>query len=111
MSFAAGARKRGVQIAEGVGVAKIRTAALAGLGCSKVLGVETTAGEVIEAEQLVLCGGQWSRQIGASAGVSVPLHSCEHFYVTTNTMPGVHSGMPVLRDNDSFTCEFTCTRF
>ena len=55
----------------------------------QVLGVETTTGETIDADQLVLCGGQWSRQIAAEAGVSVPLHSCEHFYCTTNTMPGV----------------------
>ena len=36
MSLAAGARKNGVKIVEGVGVSSIRTAALAGMGCSKV---------------------------------------------------------------------------
>ncbi len=36
MSLAAGARMHGVQIVEGVGVSSIRTAALAGMGCSKV---------------------------------------------------------------------------
>ena len=103
MSLAAGARANGVEIHEGVAVSSFRTAALPGLGCSKLLGVELSTGEAIECEQLVLCTGQWSRQVAAATGVSVPLHSCEHFYVTTNTMPGVHPNLPVYRDNDSFT--------
>ena len=34
------------------------------------------------------------------AGVSVPLHACEHFYVLTEPMPAVPPGLPVLRDPD-----------
>ena len=101
MALAAGARKLGVQIVEGVGVTGFRTAAVAGAG-KRVLGVDTSEGP-IECETVVLCAGQWSRQLGAQAGVNVPLHSCEHFYVTTEPMPGVHPQLPVYRDNDSFT--------
>ena len=36
MSFAAGARMHGVEVHEGVGVERFRTAALPGLGCNKV---------------------------------------------------------------------------
>jgi 4-methylaminobutanoate oxidase (formaldehyde-forming) len=63
MSFAAGARKLGVKIFEGVGVRTFRTAMLGASGVSKVLGVETVDGHVIECDQLVLCAGQWSRQV------------------------------------------------
>ena len=34
------------------------------------------------------------------AGVSVPLHACEHFYVLTEPMPEVPPSLPVLRDPD-----------
>ena len=102
MSFAAGARQLGVSIFEGVGVRGFRTASVGG-GSSKVVGVETSDGQLIETDHVVLCAGQWSRELGAAAGVSVPLHSCEHFYVTTNSMDGVHPGLPVYRDNDSYT--------
>ena len=103
MSFAAGARQRGVAIHEGVRVERIRTASLGASGVSKLLGVELEGGGTLECEHLVLAAGQWSRELGATAGVGVPLHTCEHFYVTTNTMPGVHPKLPVYRDNDSFT--------
>ena len=32
--------------------------------------------------------------------MNVPLHSCEHFYVVTKDVPGVHSLLPNLRDPD-----------
>jgi hypothetical protein len=94
---------QGVRIHEGVTVDSFRTASLPGSGVNKLLGVQTSDGTVIECEHVVLCTGQWSRQVGRKAGVNIPLHSCEHFYVTTNTMDGVHPRLPVYRDNDSFT--------
>ncbi len=103
MSFAKGARMQGVQIHEGVTVDSFRTAGLPGSGVNKLIGVKTSDGAVIDCENVVLCTGQWSRQVGKKAGVNIPLHSCEHFYVTTNTMEGVHPRLPVYRDNDSFT--------
>ena len=42
----------------------------------------------------------WGRAVGRMAGVSVPLHACEHFYVLTEPMPGVPPDLPVLRDPD-----------
>jgi 4-methylaminobutanoate oxidase (formaldehyde-forming) len=36
------------------------------------------------------------------AGVNVPLHSAEHFYVVTEPIDGVHRDLPVLRDPDGF---------
>jgi 4-methylaminobutanoate oxidase (formaldehyde-forming) len=67
-----------------------------------VTGVRTDQGDV-EAEIVVNCAGQWARQVGALAGVTVPLHSAEHFYVVTDQMDGVHRDLPVLRDPDGYT--------
>ena len=49
------------------------------------------------------CAGQWAKQVGALAGVNVPLHSAEHFYVVTDPIDGVHTDLPVLRDPDGYT--------
>ena len=52
---------------------------------------------------MVNCAGQWAKQVGALAGVTVPLHSAEHFYVVTEQIDGVHRDLPVLRDPDGYT--------
>ncbi|MGH8691731.1 MAG: GcvT family protein, partial [Burkholderiales bacterium] len=51
---------------------------------------------------LVNCAGQWARALGAQSGVSVPLHSAEHFYIVTEPIAGVHPMLPVMRDPDGF---------
>ena len=60
-------------------------------------------GGLVEAEVVVNCAGQWARQVGDLAGVTVPLHSAEHFYVVTEPFAGVHPELPVLRDPDGYT--------
>ena len=35
--------------------------------------------------------------------MTVPLHSCEHFYVVTEQIDGVHRDLPMLRDPDGYT--------
>jgi hypothetical protein len=62
-----------------------------------VTGVRTDEGDV-EAEIVVNCAGQWAKQVGAMCGVTVPLHSAEHFYVVTEQIDGVHRDLPILRD-------------
>ena len=57
----------------------------------------------IAAEYVVNCAGQWAKAVGAMAGVNVPLHSAEHFYVVTEPFEGVHPDLPVLRDPDGYT--------
>ncbi len=96
MALARGARQRGVSIRERVRVTGISTR------CGRVTGVQTELGDV-EAEVVVNCGGQWAKQLGALAGVTVPLHSAEHFYVVTEQIDGVHQDLPVLRDPDGYT--------
>jgi 4-methylaminobutanoate oxidase (formaldehyde-forming) len=91
---------RGAVIAERVRVTGITISE--DYGGRAVTGVTTDAGPV-EAEIVVNCAGQWAKQVGALAGVNVPLHSAEHFYVVTEQIPGVHRDLPVLRDPDGYT--------
>lgn len=95
-ALAKGARMRGAKVVEHVRVLDVLTDGRA------VTGVRTDSGE-IEAEIVVNCAGQWAKQVGAMAGMNVPLHSAEHFYVVTETIDGVHTDMPILRDPDGYT--------
>ena len=95
-ALAKGARMRGARIVEKVRVSDVLTED------GRVSGVRTDAGDV-EAEIVVNCAGQWAKQIGAMAGVNVPLHSAEHFYVVSEHIDGVHPDLPILRDPDGYT--------
>src|SRR5262249_8683792 len=44
----------------------------------------------------------WGREVGRMAGVNVPLHASEHFYIVTEPMAGVTRELPVLRDTDGY---------
>src|SRR6186713_1639441 len=103
MSLAKGARQRGVRIVEGVEV--IGVAAQTRGPRRNATGVRVRhEGEEhdIACEIVVNCAGQWARQFGALAGVSVPLFSAEHFYIVTDRIEGVHPMLPVMRDPDGF---------
>lgn len=95
-ALAKGARLRGARIVEKVRVLGIDVER------GRVRGVRTDRGDV-EAEIVVNCAGQWAKQVGALAGVNVPLHSAEHFYVVTEPFAGVQPDLPVLRDPDGYT--------
>jgi heterotetrameric sarcosine oxidase gamma subunit len=95
-ALAKGARMRGARIVEHVRVLDVVTDGRA------VTGVRTDSGH-IEAEIVVNCAGQWAKHVGSMAGMNVPLHSAEHFYVVTETIDGVHTDMPILRDPDGYT--------
>ncbi|WP_319452272.1 MULTISPECIES: FAD-dependent oxidoreductase [unclassified Mycobacterium] len=96
LALAKGARLRGARIVERTRVIGVMT------DKGRVTGVRTDTGDV-EAEVVVNCAGQWAKQVGAMAGVNVPLHSAEHFYVVTEAIDGVHTDMPILRDPDGYT--------
>ncbi len=96
LALAKGARQRGATILEGIKVTAIRTEN------GRVAGVTAQIdGDVTEiaCEHVVNCGGMWGREIGAMAGVSVPLHACEHFYIVTEPIDGL-TQLPVLRVPD-----------
>ena len=92
-ALARGARNFGVKIIQGVKVTDIHQAD------GRVTGVMTDQGPV-EADFVVNAGGMWAREIGAKAGVSVPLHACEHFYIVTEGIAGLTPDLPVLRVPD-----------
>src|SRR4029079_10518707 len=93
MSLAKGARQNGVTIAEGVKLTGIE------VENGRVRAVVTDGGRIACAK-LVICAGQWSREIGHLAGVNIPLVSVQHQYLITDTIEGVTSSLPTLRDPD-----------
>jgi heterotetrameric sarcosine oxidase gamma subunit len=95
-SLAKGARNAGARIFERTRVTGITASR------GTVSGVVTDRGP-IEAEIVVNCAGQWAKAVGAMGGVTVPLHSAEHFYVVTEQIGGVHRDLPILRDPDGYT--------
>lgn len=95
-ALAKGARMRGTRVIEKTRVSDIL------VRDGRVSGVRTDKGD-IEAEIVVNCAGQWAKEVGAMAGVNVPLHSAEHFYVVTEYIAGVHPDLPILRDPDGYT--------
>ena len=92
-ALAKGAKMRGAQIIQGVKVTGVT------VENGKAVGVETEDGN-IKADFVVNCGGMWAREIGEMAGVAVPLHACEHFYIVTEGIEGLQNNLPVLRVPD-----------
>jgi 4-methylaminobutanoate oxidase (formaldehyde-forming) len=95
MSLAKGARMGGVGIFEHTPVTGITQRA------GRVTGVVTDRGS-IEAEYVVNCAGMWGREVGAMAGVAVPLQAIEHAYLITEPFAGVSSDLPIFEDPDRF---------
>ncbi len=94
MALAAVARERGATVIEGISVEQILTQN------GRAVGVETDRGK-IESEYVVTCAGMWSHELGRQAGVNIPLHACEHFYLVTEPISDLPSGLPTLRDTDN----------
>jgi len=92
-SLAKGARMAGARFFEAVGVTGFD------IHENRVVAVQTHQGS-IACEKVVNCGGQWARQIGALAGVSVPLQPMKHQYIVTEPIPGLARDAPTLRDPD-----------
>ena len=92
-SLAKGARMHGAKIHEGVKVTGFR------MDGRRITHVETDQG-VIACDKVVNCGGMWARQIGAMAGVAVPLHPVKHQYIVTEKIPGLSPDAATLRDPD-----------
>ena len=67
------------------------------------IGVRVATGETIGAENVVICGGMWSRQLGASAGINLPLQAAEHYYLITENIEGLSRDLPVLEDPSTYT--------
>jgi len=44
----------------------------------------------------------WARQLGAAAGVTIPLQAAEHYYLITEQIEGLSGSWPVLEDPGSY---------
>ena len=97
MSLAKGARMGGARIFENTAVTEI----IAKNGTAT--GVRTATGQTITAENVVICGGMWSRQLGAKAGINLPLQAAEHYYLITDKIEGLNRDLPVLEDPKTYT--------
>ncbi len=94
-ALARGARMQGATIIEGCPVTAISQ------HNGRVTGVVTPYG-AIEAEYVINCAGAWGREVGALAGVSVPLQAAEHYYLITEPIAEVSQSWPVLEDPASY---------
>ena len=95
-ALARGARQRGARVFEGACVTGIARDG------RRVVGVDwAQGGEVghIATDHVVNCAGMWGHEVGRMAGVNVPLHACEHFYIVTEAIAGL-TQLPVLRVPD-----------
>ena len=95
MAYAKGARALGVEIREGVNVARLLHEDGA------IRGVELADGSRIHAGQVALCAGAWSKKLADDAGVILPQHAVKHMYVVTEPMPDLPRPFPIFRDMES----------
>ena len=94
-SLAKGARQLGASVIESVAATGVHTHR------GRITAVLTEQGE-IETEMVVNAAGMWARQFGSLAGVHVPLQAAEHYYLLTDTVPGMNADLPVIEDPDSY---------
>jgi 4-methylaminobutanoate oxidase (formaldehyde-forming) len=98
LALAKGARQNGAIVKERVKVTNIAKSG------RKVTGVDWVSDDGqdqghIACDMIVNCAGMWGHEVGRMAGVNVPLHACEHFYIVTENIPQL-TQMPVLRVPD-----------
>ncbi len=96
LALAKGARQNGALVFEQTRVTGITRSG------RRVTGIDWDQGDEtghITADMIVNCGGMWGHEVGRMAGVNVPLHACEHFYIVTEAIAGL-TQLPVLRVPD-----------
>lgn len=92
-SLAKGARMHGAKLFENVRVTGFD------MKDGVITAVKTDQGD-IACEKVVNCAGQWARQVGAMAGINVPLQPVKHQYIITEKVPGLALDAPTIRDPD-----------
>ncbi len=89
--YAAGARRRGVQLLTGVEVTGVRVRS------GKVAGVETSQG-AIDAPVVVNAAGPWAGKVAAMAGVDLPVVPVRRQIAVTTALPAVPADFPFVID-------------
>jgi glycine cleavage system aminomethyltransferase T/glycine/D-amino acid oxidase-like deaminating enzyme len=95
ISLVRGATQRGAQIFEQTNATGILTRD------GRVTGVSTADGD-IETEYVVNATGMWGREFGQKAGVNLPLQALAHYYVVTDSIPGLPRDLPTLKSGDDY---------
>ena len=98
LALAKGARQRGAVVKERIKVTDIVKSGRTVTGVDWVSDDGSESGH-IECDMIVNCAGMWGHEVGRKAGVNVPLHACEHFYIVTEAIDGL-TQLPVLRVPD-----------
>jgi len=98
LALAKGARQGGAIVKERVKVTEVVKSGRTVTGVDWVSDDGTASGH-IECDMVVNCAGMWGHEVGRMAGVNVPLHACEHFYIVTENIDGL-TQLPVLRVPD-----------
>ena len=98
LALAKGARQRGALVKERIKVTGIAREGRRVTGVDWVSDSGSDTGH-IACDMVVNCAGMWGHEVGRMAGVNVPLHACEHFYIVSEPIQGL-SQMPVLRVPD-----------
>jgi len=95
------AEKIGSKFYEGVGVEGIETESysLQGRPKRRVTAVNAN-GHRIATKFVVNCTGAWANKIAEMAQITIPLRAMKHAYIVTEKIPGVHPGLPNMRDHD-----------
>jgi glycine cleavage system T protein len=94
MALVAGARSRGARVWTGARVTGID------VEHGHVRGVRFAEREPVETEVVVNAAGMYADQVGALAGVAVPVVPFAHQYLLTKPIDGVSGEMPTIRDPD-----------
>jgi len=92
-SLAKGARMHGARLFEEVRVTGFE------MKNGRITAVKTSKGD-IACDKVVNCAGQWARQVGAMAGINVPLQPVKHQYIITEKIDGLATDAPTIRDPD-----------
>lgn len=90
-AYAKGARRRGVRIVENCKALELS------LKNGRVAGVKTSTGQ-LDADDVVVTAGLWSRGLLTPVGVHLAQWACEHFYVIAEVTPRLP------RQTPSFVC-------
>ena len=98
LALSKGAKAKGVRFFEDTRVTGLRRKS------GRISGVEV-GDHVIEAGEVVVACGLWSREVAAMAGADMPLYACEHFYILTRPIPeiqalGAGAHLPTLNAQD-----------
>ena len=100
LALSKGARASGVAFHEDTRVTGLRKSG-GRISCVEV------GDHLIEAEEVVIACGLWSRDVAQMVGAHMPLFACEHFYILTKPLAEIQAlgrgaHLPTLNDQDAF---------